>query len=214
MDEQRDRAKADARAKKAQHGDAAAYREVADALGRAVEFTGYDEVVSEATVRGLVAAGGGRRRRRTRATRSSSCSTAPRSTPRAAASSPTRACIELANGARVEVLDVQSPITGLIVHQARVLVRRGHASATPAQALVDVERRRSISRAHTATHMVHKAFREALGETATQAGLGERARALPLRLLRHRRGARPRCSPTSRRGSTTWSSPTCRCTPR
>jgi alanyl-tRNA synthetase len=40
----------------------------------------------------------------------------------------------------------------------------------PAQALVDVERRRSISRAHTATHMVHKAFREALGDTATQAG--------------------------------------------
>src|SRR6185503_10748982 len=35
---------------------------------------------------------------------------------------------------------------------------------------VDIERRKSISRAHTATHMVHKAFREALGETATQAG--------------------------------------------
>ncbi len=29
--------------------------------------------------------------------------------------------IELANGARVEVLDVQSPISGLIVHQVRVL---------------------------------------------------------------------------------------------
>jgi alanyl-tRNA synthetase len=40
----------------------------------------------------------------------------------------------------------------------------------PAQSLVDIERRKSISRAHTATHMVHKAFREALGETATQAG--------------------------------------------
>ncbi|HEY3016926.1 MAG TPA: DHHA1 domain-containing protein, partial [Nocardioides sp.] len=39
-----------------------------------------------------------------------------------------------------------------------------------AQARVDVDRRRSISRAHTATHMVHKAFREELGETATQAG--------------------------------------------
>ena len=39
-----------------------------------------------------------------------------------------------------------------------------------AHAVVDVERRKSISRAHTATHMVHKAFREALGETATQAG--------------------------------------------
>ena len=35
---------------------------------------------------------------------------------------------------------------------------------------VDIARRRSISRAHTATHMVHKAIREALGDTATQAG--------------------------------------------
>ena len=74
--------------------------------------------------------------------------------------------IELANGARVEVRDVQSPVTGLVVHQARVLsgeVVVGEA----AHAVVDTERRPSISRAHTATHMVHKAFREALGDTAT-----------------------------------------------
>jgi alanyl-tRNA synthetase len=69
----------------------------------------------------------------------------------------------------VEVLDVQSPITGLIVHRARVL--DGEVTVgSGAHSLVDLERRRSISRAHTATHMVHKAFREALGDTATQAG--------------------------------------------
>src|SRR4051794_36569796 len=46
MSEQRNRAKADARAKKGQHTDAGAYREVSDAIGRPVEFTGYAEVVS------------------------------------------------------------------------------------------------------------------------------------------------------------------------
>jgi alanyl-tRNA synthetase len=57
----------------------------------------------------------------------------------------------------------------VIVHRARVEsgeVRPGE----PALAEVDVDRRRAISRAHTATHLVHKAFREALGDTATQAG--------------------------------------------
>src|SRR4051794_18192770 len=41
MTEQRERAKADAKAKKARQSDAGAYREVSDSLGRAVEFTGY-----------------------------------------------------------------------------------------------------------------------------------------------------------------------------
>src|SRR5256885_7766398 len=58
---------------------------------------------------------------------------------------------------------------GLIVHRARVVrgeVRAGEA----AHAKVDIDRRRSISRAHTATHLIHRAMRGALGESATQAG--------------------------------------------
>ena len=77
--------------------------------------------------------------------------------------------IRLANGALIEVTDVQRPITGLVVHRATVL--EGEAGVgEDAEAEVDVVRRRSISRAHTATHMVHQALRDELGDTATQAG--------------------------------------------
>jgi alanyl-tRNA synthetase len=169
MTEQRDRAKADAKAKKGQHTATGAYREVSDGLGGAVEFTGYSEVVTEAVVGGLIDASGASVGS---AREGDEVELVLDRTPFYAEGGGQLAdqgIVELANGARVEVLDVQSPITGMIVHQARVLsgeVTVGEA----AHAEVDVERRRSISRAHTATHMVHKAFREALGETATQAG--------------------------------------------
>lgn len=89
MKEQRDRAKADARAKKTGHADLSAYREVADSSG-ATDFTGYTATegsrpssASSSTVCPP--------RPRPRVTRSRWSSTAPRSTPRAAARSPTRA---------------------------------------------------------------------------------------------------------------------------
>jgi alanyl-tRNA synthetase len=64
---------------------------------------------------------------------------------------------------------VQTPVPGISVHRGRV--RSGSVEVgTTALAQIDSERRSAISRAHTATHMVHKAFREILGETATQAG--------------------------------------------
>jgi alanyl-tRNA synthetase len=168
MAEQRARAKADAKAKKTRHSETHHYRALADELGRSVHFTGYDEVVSEATVRGILAGAG----TASSAGEGEEVELVLDRTPFYAEGGGQLAdqgVIELGSGARLEVLDVQSPITGLIVHQVRVLA--GEVSlGQPAHALVDVERRRSISRAHTATHMVHKAFREALGETATQAG--------------------------------------------
>jgi alanyl-tRNA synthetase len=168
MNEQRDRAKADALAKKSAHGDTTAYRSVADSVGRAVEFTGYDEVSSQGRVRGLLVDGA----EVDSATEGQEVELVLDRTPFYAEGGGQLADagrIELSGGAVVEVRDVQSPITGLIVHRATVTsgeVTTGES----AHALVDVERRRAISRAHTATHMVHKAIREALGDTATQAG--------------------------------------------
>jgi alanyl-tRNA synthetase len=168
MTEQRQRAKADAAAKKGQHAETGGYREIADALGSPVDFTGYDEVTSEGTVRGIVDDSGSV----ASAAEGDEVEIVLDRTPFYAEGGGQLAdhgSIELASGARLEVLDVQSPLDGLIAHRARVLsgeVTLGEA----VRSLVDVERRRSISRSHTATHMVHKAFREALGETARQAG--------------------------------------------
>lgn len=168
MTEQRERAKADAKSKKGAHANTDAYRAVSDTLGRAVEFTGYHSVVSEGTVQGVVVDG------------AVVASAGPGDeielvldrTPFYAEGGGQLAdqgVIELDNGARVTVRDVQSPITGLVVHRA--VVESGEVTpGASARALVDVHRRTAISRSHTATHMVHKAFREALGETATQAG--------------------------------------------
>ncbi len=168
MAEQRERAKADSRAKKGQHADTRVYREVADTLATPVVFTGYDEVVSEATVMGLLTDAG----RVSSAGAGDTVELVLDRTPFYAEGGGQLAdqgTITLATGARLEVLDVQAPIGGLVIHAARVAAGEVTVGSA-AQATVDVERRRSISRAHTATHMVHKAFRETLGETATQAG--------------------------------------------
>ncbi|GAB3069536.1 alanine--tRNA ligase [Intrasporangium mesophilum] len=168
MAEQRDRAKADAKAKKSAHGDTTVYRQVADALGRDVEFTGYDQTVTDARVRGLIRDGVVV----DRVVAGDDIEIVLDRTPLYAESGGQQADhgrIRLGNGALIEVKDVQRPITGLVVHRATVLEGEG-AVGEDAEAEVDVVRRRSVSRAHTATHMVHQALRDELGPTATQAG--------------------------------------------
>src|SRR3954470_16852910 len=56
MKEQRERAKADARAKKTGHADLSAYRQVADVAGRTV-FIGYADTESESTIVGILVDG-------------------------------------------------------------------------------------------------------------------------------------------------------------
>ncbi|MBR7742111.1 alanine--tRNA ligase [Phycicoccus sp. BSK3Z-2] len=168
MQEQRQRAKDDARSKKSEHGDVSVYRGIADALGGPVQFTGYQEVVSEGRVAGILRDGAPV----TSAVAGQDVELVLDRTPFYAEGGGQLAdggLVRLDGGALVEVRDVQSPIGGLVVHRATVV---DGEVGTGERALmeVDIERRRSISRAHTATHMVHKAIREALGETATQAG--------------------------------------------
>ena len=73
------------------------------------------------------------------------------------------------DGATVDVYDVQTPVPGLFVHRGEVVDGELVAGSTVTRE-VDAHRRRAISRAHTATHLIHRAFRERLGDTATQMG--------------------------------------------
>jgi alanyl-tRNA synthetase len=168
MAQQKARAQADSRAKRVAHSDVSAYRSILDDMGRPVDFAGYDEVTSEGVVRGLLVDGA----LAESAVIGDDLELVLDRTPFYAEGGGQLADqgrIVLDNGAIVEIHDVQSPATGVIIH--RGTVREGEVVVgTAAQSFVDVARRMAISRAHTATHMVHKAFREALGETATQAG--------------------------------------------
>ena len=167
MKEQKDRAKADAKAKKSGHTDVSVYKAIADKSGRS-EFLGYAHLSSESKLTGIVVDGVGV----ASASEGEDVDIVLNRTPFYAEGGGQLADggrITLSNGAVVEIEDVQSPVPGLSVHRGRV-ISGSIEVGSEALAEIDIERRHAISRAHTATHMVHKAFREILGETATQAG--------------------------------------------
>jgi alanyl-tRNA synthetase len=168
MADQRARAKADAHARKTGHVDLSVYRGVL-ADGGEVEFTGYTETARESRVRSLLAAGEGTAL--PVAAEGALVDLVLDTTPfyaEGGGQQPDLGTITVAGG-ELEVLDVQAPVPGLIVHRARV--RRGEVRAGESgYAEIDVSRRRAVSRAHTATHLVHQTMRNFLGEAATQAG--------------------------------------------
>lgn len=166
MKEQKDRAKADAKAKKSGHTDLSEYRKIFDATGKS-EFIGYRHLTGEAQVAGIVVDG-----HSVAEVVSGEVEIILNRTPFYAEGGGQLAdggVITLDNGTRILVEDVQTPVPGLFVH--RGVIESGSVRVgQDVFASIDQDRRKAISRAHTATHMVHKAFREALGESATQAG--------------------------------------------
>ncbi|HEY2204267.1 MAG TPA: alanine--tRNA ligase [Pseudonocardia sp.] len=166
MDEQRSRAKADAAARKTGHVDASLYRAVLDSHGNTV-FLGYDELASEGRVVGLLRDG----QPVPAASEGESVEVVLDRTPFYAEAGGQQADTGTLRGEgfTVRVDDVQSPVTGLRVHRGVVTAGTLTLDAT-AIAEVDPLRRSAVSRAHTATHLVHAGVRNALGASAAQAG--------------------------------------------
>jgi alanyl-tRNA synthetase len=172
MAEQRQRAKADAAVKKTGNADISVFARVLEQAG-SVTFTGYDEVAADATVVGLLVGGASV----SSAVAGTAVEVVLDRTPFYAEGGGQLADngVIVARGsgagdeARIAVSDVQAPVPGLIVHRGTVTAGEIMMSA-PVHAEIDVERRRAISRSHTATHLVHRAVRGALGESAAQAG--------------------------------------------
>ena len=168
MEEQKERARADARAKKTGHTDVRIFHDIEKELGGGSTFVGYTENAIDAQVVGLLVDG----------------------VPTPAASAPAEVeiildrtpfyaemggqladhgTIRLADGGVIEVHDVQAPIRGLSVH--RGTLTEGKATlGEKAYAEIDTERRLAIARAHTATHMVYAGLRRIVNKDAEQAG--------------------------------------------
>jgi len=72
-------------------------------------------------------------------------------------------------GLKINVLDTKRPVHGLFVHYCRV--EKGTVSVGDGVSLeIDTSRRWAIRRHHSATHLLHRALREVLGEHVRQKG--------------------------------------------
>ncbi|MEZ0353154.1 alanine--tRNA ligase [Mycobacterium sp. pR1184] len=176
MAEQRRRAKADAAARKHAHADLTAYRELVDA--GPTEFTGFDELSSQARILGIFVDG---KRVPVVAHGGHGAEAADRvelildRTPLYAESGGQIADEGTISGtgagesARAAVTDVQKIAKTLWVH--RVNVESGEfVEGDTVIAAVDPGWRKGATQGHSGTHMVHAALRQVLGPNAVQAG--------------------------------------------
>jgi alanyl-tRNA synthetase len=165
MAEQKNRAKLDAKTKKAGTTDLSVYSEFR-ALGTS-SFTGYEELDSEATVIGLI-----NESQQVQSIKQGDVAEVILNQTSFYAESGGQSAdagIIVSEGCELEVLDVQKPVKGLISH--RVLVRKGELTlGSKVFTRVDPIWRLGAAQAHSATHVVHAALRQILGPTALQSG--------------------------------------------
>ena len=165
MQEQRDRAKADAKAKKGQRADLSVYKELRG-LGETL-FTGYDELTHESRVLGLVVDGVAVQE--AREGEIAEVVLAETSLWAESGGQDSDQGVIVGDGFEAEVLDVQKPVPGLVVHTVKVTVGTIGIDQR-AETRVDADYRRGATQAHSATHIVHAALRDVLGTGAHQTG--------------------------------------------
>ncbi|GAA3748587.1 alanyl-tRNA synthetase [Spinactinospora alkalitolerans] len=167
MQEQKDTAKRDAKAKKLGNADISTYAQLLEGSG-ATDFLGYTDAESESRVLGLIVDGAPV----TAARAGDKVELVLDRTPFYAESGgqlADKGTVAADGRGTVDVDDVQKPIAGLFVH--RGTVRSGEIAVDDrVHAVIDSDRRASVSRAHSATHLIHSALRNALGPSTGQAG--------------------------------------------
>ncbi len=170
FDQAMERQKAAARAAWKGSGDAASseiWFDIAEREG-ATEFTGYTSTAGEGSVVAIVTDGAETRS----ASSGSEVLLVTNQTPfygESGGQTGDRGTISTPEGLDAEVLDTSKPLGRLHVH--RVHIKSGSVEIGDVVHLaVDAERRDQIRANHSATHLVHAALRNRLGEHVTQKG--------------------------------------------
>jgi alanyl-tRNA synthetase len=166
MAEQRDRAKADARAKKGSGVHTDLYARLR-AEGE-TPFTGFETLTGEAAVRAIIVGGETRQIAHPGDDIELVLSDTP-FYPESGGQAGDHGVLTTADGSRLEVYDVQRPVKGLVVHKAKV----SEGELRPEQTVrtqVDKGWRTGACQAHSATHLIHESLHQILGPSALQAG--------------------------------------------
>jgi len=165
MTQQRTMAKADAKSKKSHLADLSVYGDFR-AHGETV-FTGYEYLQTESMILGLIVDGASV----TSASVGQIAEVILAETSLYAESGGQEADAGtiVGDGFELEVLDVQRPVKGLTSHKVQVTTGEVSVGA-PATTIVDPEWRRGATQAHSATHLIHAAVRQVLGQEAHQSG--------------------------------------------
>lgn len=165
MNIQRQRAKEDAKKKKSTNADLSVYGEFRS-VGT-TKFTGYQELVSEAKVIGLIK--DGEVVSEIRAGETGEVILDATSFYAESGGQDSDSGFIIGDGLSLEVLDVQKPVKGLVSHS--VAVKQGSIGlGQKVSTEVSADWRLGAAQAHSATHVVHAALRQVLGPQALQSG--------------------------------------------